>query len=55
MFQSATDQARCRNELSQPTVANPLCLPMTTQQMRAVLAGQTVLVPGVGGCTQVWN
>lgn len=54
-FPSPADQARCMAELSQNPPADPYCLPMTTQQLRAVRAGQPVLVPGVGGCSQVWN
>jgi hypothetical protein len=55
MFQSAVEQARCLNELTQAPPAQPYCLPMTAQEMRAVRAGQRVAVPGVGGCQQVWN
>lgn len=54
-FPSPADQARCRIELVQNPPADPYCLPMTTRQLRAVQAGQPVLVPGVGGCSQVWN
>ena len=55
MFQSAAEQARCQNELTQAPPAQPYCLPMTAQEMRAVRSGQRVAVPGVGGCSQVWN
>lgn len=55
MFRSAADQARCRSDLSQGPTVDPYCLPMTGQQVRAVRAGQPVLVPGVGGCSQTWN
>jgi hypothetical protein len=55
LFPSPADQARCRLELTQQPPADPYCLPMTTAQLRAVRAGQRVLVPGVGGCSQVWN
>ena len=52
LFPSPADQARCRLELTQQPSGEPYCLPMTTAQLRA---GQPVLVPGVGGCSQVWN
>lgn len=55
MFQSVADQLRCSSELSQSPQAVPYCLPMTGQQVRAVRSGQRVVVPGVDGCSQVWN
>ena len=54
-FRWLDDQDRCRVEFTYYPPADPYCLPMTAQQMRAVRAGRQVMVPGIGGCSQVWN
>lgn len=57
-FQNPADQARCRSELLgsiQSPSGPPYCLPMTTQQHRAAMTGQRVVVRGIDGCWQEWN
>ena len=55
MFQPGAIRSRCLNDLLQSPPADPYCLPMSADEMRAVRAGRRVRVPGIGGCEWVWN
>jgi hypothetical protein len=55
-FASQENRESCtRNTSTTTSAAEPYCLPVNGMQMKAIREGRTVVVPGVNGCSQVYN
>jgi hypothetical protein len=54
-FTNPENKRRCEQEFTPKSKANPYCLPPTISEMNQIGEGRRVVIPCVGGASQVYN